>query len=217
MFYLPYLVLNNPEPLNIEITETPVVSNPGVDVWVNLTANPNYNFNLKSIQVKSTYEDSNGTHQRAFVPTLRTSGTNVKEYIVNNSLFDIDEWSVQHTPFPSGSTLWDKEKTENPYFKNTNSTEPDQFLEKNASTTTLQDGHRYADFDFKLITVGERRDNTIGNEWYTLKVGFTGIEDAPAGTTRCYEVEVVTAYPNPITSSQFRRLNQTKTVTQCFT
>ncbi|GAB1545474.1 hypothetical protein NUACC21_81500 [Scytonema sp. NUACC21] len=217
MFYLPYPVLNNPEPLNIEISETSSVSTPDVDVWVNLSANPNYNLNLKSIQVRPTYRDNNGTHQRAFVPTSRTCGTNVKEYVVNNSLFDVDEWSVQHTPFPSTSTtLWSTEKNENPYFNNIDSTEPDQFLEKNASTTIQPNGHRYADFDFKLITAGRRNDNSTGNEWYTLNVGFTGIEAAPVGATRCYEVEVVTAYPNPITSSKFTRLNQTRTVTQCF-
>lgn len=216
MFYLPYPVLNNPEPLNIEISETSLVSTPDVDVWVNLSANSNYNLNLKSIQVRPTYRDNNRTHQRAFVPTSRICGTNVREYVVNNSLFDVGEWSVQHTPFPSSSSLWTIERDENPYFKNITPTEPDQFLEKNASTTIQPNGHRYADFDFKLITAGRRNNNSTGNEWYTLNVGFTGIEAAPSGATRCYEVEVVTSYPNPITSSNFTRLNQTKTVTQCF-
>ncbi|MEJ6485761.1 hypothetical protein N0Y54_31500 [Nostoc punctiforme UO1] len=190
MFYLPYRPLSETEPFRIEITEMSLV--PNVDVWVTLTANSSYNLNLKYIKLEPSYKDSNGEHQRAFVDTATHLGTYVKEYVVNNSVFDVDEWNVQYTPFPSSSSLWNTERNENPYFKNQNPSGINFFLEKNAGMT-IKNGHRYTDFDYKLITATPRPDSvSTGNDWYQLQIGFTGIEAAPAETTHCYTVVVVT-------------------------
>ncbi|MEH2165448.1 MAG: M23 family metallopeptidase [Nostoc sp.] len=207
MFYLPYPPLSGTEPFRIEITETSLV--PNVDVWVTLNANSGYNLNLKYIKLEPSYKDSNGEHQRAFDDAATHLGTYVKEYVVNNSVFDVDEWNVQHTPFPSSSSLWNTERNENPYFKNQNSSDPNFFLEKNAGMT-IKNGHRYADFDYKLITAKPRPDSastSTGNDWYKLKIGFTGIEAAPAGTTRCYTIAVVT---------QSESNSHSQSATRCF-
>ena len=191
MFYLPYPQLTGAEPFEIEITETPAIG--GTDVWVNLDADKGYNFNLKSVTLKA-YNDSVGSSEREFLNQSSDDGTYVEAYEVNNNVFEVDDWSMQHTPFPSSSSKWNKEKTENPYFIGTNPSGPDFFLEQNADGS-ITNGHRYADFDYKLITAAPHPSGSVDNGWYQLQIGFTGIEPASPGVERCYQAEIVTHHP----------------------
>lgn len=192
MFYLPYPKLTGTEPFDIEISETPSVRD-DVDVWVILNADSGYNLNLKSVTL-TAYNGSIGSAERQFIDQSSTDGTYVNEYVVNNNVFEVDDWSMQHTPFPSSSSKWDDEKDENPHFENTNPDGPDFFLEKNAGDS-ISGGKRYADFDYKLITAAPHDTASTGNAWYQLKIGFTGIEPASSGTQRCYKADVVTTHP----------------------
>ncbi|MBT9315782.1 M23 family metallopeptidase [Leptothoe spongobia] len=204
MFYLPYAKLTGADPLAVEIAETPNLDDS--DVWVNLTADAGYNFNLKSVTLKA-YDGTVGSTERTYTDQSSTQGTYVAAYEVNNNEFVVDDWSMQHTSFPTSSSRWNTEKDENPYFIGTNPTGPDFFLEQNAGTT-FTNGHRYADFDHKLITATPHPSSSSDSSWYQLNIGFTGIEPASPGNQRCYEAEVVTHHPEDG--------DQVKTVERCF-
>ncbi|NER80490.1 MAG: M23 family metallopeptidase [Leptolyngbya sp. SIO1D8] len=204
MFYLPYTQLTGAEPLGIQIAEDPTLGD--TDVWVNLQANAGYNFNLESVALRA-YDGDFDASERDFIGQTSEEGTYVAAYEVNNNAFEIDDWSMQHTPFPTSATSrWNKEKKENPYFDGITPTGPDHFLEQNAGST-FTDGIRYANFDHKLITATPNPSDSTNSSWYQLQIGFTDIEDA-TGNERCYEADVVTHHPVGGDHLQ--------TVTQCF-
>ncbi|NEP00001.1 MAG: M23 family metallopeptidase [Symploca sp. SIO2E9] len=199
MYYLPYPALTDTEPFTINISETPSLGD--VDVWVSLDANPGYNLNLKSVTLNPFYRVNSGALQeRNFVDQSVKTGTYVKEYVVNSNIFSMNDLSVQNTPFPSSSSKWNKEKDENSYFDGVYPGSPDALLENNADGS-ITNGHRYADFDYKLMTAASNNTysststGSVEHEWYQLQIGFTGIENAPSGTDRCYDVVVTTEHP----------------------
>ncbi|MEO0985991.1 MAG: hypothetical protein AAFY20_10615 [Cyanobacteria bacterium J06639_14] len=204
MFYLPYNPLTSTEPFTIQIAETPEFS--GTDIWVNLQANARYNFNLKSVTLRA-YDGNFDASERDFVGQTSEGGTYVAAYEVNNNVFEVDDWSMQHTPFPtSAASRWNSEKEENPYFEDITPTGPDHFLEQNAGNSIAQ-GIRYANFDHKLITAAPNPSDSTDSSWYQQQIGFTGIA-AETGNQRCYQADVVTSHP--VTGEHLQ------TMTQCF-